>query len=282
MKKTLFVILITAFSLTYLFSGVQQWEYMVVTFGGTYFSDRDNLTLAYLDEGLNGNIQEANILEKNLNILGNHGWELVGITGTIGGDQQLTLKRPYDETISTEERRKAEEIQKSADEKYVQSLIERAETIETTPQTPKRELKELDSFEAAEAKKKSEEEAQKLTEEKNEYLKKAMHDSLSKTDLKILSEEYRNEEGYEFDISLEVLLPKRFLINGDSYRSSSIEEYAEELAPYFELKEFENEEGSSITVSFLLEFDGENEVVGYTIYSYYYSYYRRSGEWSQY
>lgn len=72
-----------------------QWEYLVVTYGKTLFGSPEK-TLAYRSIGLAVTAQEANEIQQSLDILGRFGWEVITIVGSIGGDQQIVMKRRYD------------------------------------------------------------------------------------------------------------------------------------------------------------------------------------------
>ena len=72
----------------------QEWEYLVVTGGGVYF----NLVGEDRKQEEIGFSREANATQDALDILGAQGWELVGIIGAIGGDQEFILKRPKRKT----------------------------------------------------------------------------------------------------------------------------------------------------------------------------------------
>lgn len=260
MKRVLLFLIFAVFSLSCMFSASQQWEYMVITFGETYFSDRNNLTLAYLDEGLNEGIKELEDLEENLNILGKHGWELVGITGTSGEDQQLSLKRLYDKTVSALEKREVNEAKKRIEDKK-------------TTSTKTWKLQELDSIEAKENEK-------KMKEERTASLKNALKTSLKGSGLEVLKEEYSFvSEDSPIEVKLEILLPQRFLINGNSYRKSEVSEYSKENASLFELKEFEVNY-TDVKVIFFLEFNGRKIEVYSTTYSYYVNQMKK-GRWTQ-
>jgi hypothetical protein len=39
---------------------------------------------------------EAVSLQQSMDVLGRFGWELVGVVGSAGGDQQLVIKRVFD------------------------------------------------------------------------------------------------------------------------------------------------------------------------------------------
>jgi len=72
-----------------------QWEYLVVSYGKTLFGNPEK-TLAYRSIGLSATAQEANEIQQGLDVLGRFGWEIITVVGTIGGDQQIVMKRRYD------------------------------------------------------------------------------------------------------------------------------------------------------------------------------------------
>lgn len=88
-----------------------RWEYLVVSFGKTYFSDALNAEdkqsglskLRTLSEAGILIAQEATLTQADMDKLGRYGWELVGIVGAIGGDQKMVFKRPYDPDRSANE-----------------------------------------------------------------------------------------------------------------------------------------------------------------------------------
>lgn len=100
----------------------QEWEYLVVSYGETRFSNpllspESNLA-TYSKVQLFSDIgvtlpSEAISLQRNIDILGMFGWEVVTIVGAIGGDQQIVFKRPYDpeRSAAEAERIKAEREQ---------------------------------------------------------------------------------------------------------------------------------------------------------------------------
>ena len=92
---------------------ITEWEYLVVSFGKTYFSwplnaSEKQLGLsklrAFSDAGiLVAAAQEATSTQAQMDALGRYGWELVGVLGAIGGDQQMVFKRPFDAERSAKE-----------------------------------------------------------------------------------------------------------------------------------------------------------------------------------
>lgn len=149
MKKSLLVMLIVSLICCSLFAADTKWEYMVVSFGSTSFSQFYSKTMAYWDEGIDVTAMGGS-LETALDILGQHGWEVISIVGTIGGDQQVTLKREYDAKRTTNE---LTEIQKNSAlmvDSYEKILAEAAAATKKTETTV--ELIDLDAKEAEEQK----------------------------------------------------------------------------------------------------------------------------------
>ena len=89
-----------------------QWEFLIVSFGKTYFSapieepglkvEGFSKLIGYSRLGI-GSAHEAIVLQQKMDILGKLGWEIVGVLGAIGGDQQMLFKRPYDINRSAKE-----------------------------------------------------------------------------------------------------------------------------------------------------------------------------------
>lgn len=130
-----------------------QWEYLVVSYGKTVFGAPEK-TLAYRSIGLSATAQEANEVQRSLDVLGRFGWEVVTIVGTIGGDQQIVFKRRYDRNRSVNE---GSEILKGR-EVFLRDLLdimqrenrirEEADAAAHAERNKPR-LIELDAFEAA-------------------------------------------------------------------------------------------------------------------------------------
>lgn len=86
-------------------ASAKQWEYLVVSFGKAYFSD-PNLEPETKTAGLSKLVsyskvgivsaQEALTVQWQMDTLGKFGWELIGIVGVIGGDQEMVFRRAYD------------------------------------------------------------------------------------------------------------------------------------------------------------------------------------------
>ena len=81
-----------------------QWEYLVISFGKTYFSSAADISAKQTGQSklmifgpLGGVVaSEALDTQDQVDTLGRYGWELIGVLGAIGGDQQWVFKRPFD------------------------------------------------------------------------------------------------------------------------------------------------------------------------------------------
>lgn len=84
---------------------IKPWEYLVVSFGKTRFGDPvldpelkqagRSKVLSYSEAGVVA-AAEAVLVQRQMDALGRFGWELVAVVGSIGGDQQMIFKRPFD------------------------------------------------------------------------------------------------------------------------------------------------------------------------------------------
>lgn len=130
-----------------------QWEYLVISFGKTYFSSPADIDAKKNGESklmvfgpLGGVVaQEALSTQAQVDTLGRYGWELIGVLGAIGGDQQWVFKRRYDPDRAAQE---AAQIKKEGADLAAardKAAKEEASRPETPPPT---ELVELDSQEA--------------------------------------------------------------------------------------------------------------------------------------
>ena len=98
------VLLLTSVLTTSLPTGVQKWEYLVVSFGTVrdwcgIGAGRDNCVdsqepKAYCHYYLGEECIEAPDTEALLDFQGRNGWELVAVVGQIDGDQEFVFKRP--------------------------------------------------------------------------------------------------------------------------------------------------------------------------------------------
>lgn len=88
------IILVTGFGNSETPGSSQKWEYLIVSVGVGLRSD---FSSAWQDKGGKVGLTEAVDTEKDLDKLGQKGWELVDVVGIIGGDsQEFVFKRPID------------------------------------------------------------------------------------------------------------------------------------------------------------------------------------------
>ena len=73
-----------------------RWEYLVVASRPEFDLAVREVTMQPLAAGMPELpfVYEARLLEGRLNHLGEAGWELVAVVGTVGGDQMYVFKRP--------------------------------------------------------------------------------------------------------------------------------------------------------------------------------------------
>ncbi|HEY9855605.1 MAG TPA: hypothetical protein V6D05_07700, partial [Stenomitos sp.] len=69
-------------------AAADEWEYLVVSNGKVYFGNPSKQSTASVAFS-----EEATSTQSALDKLGQEGWELVGVVGLIGGDQEFLLKR---------------------------------------------------------------------------------------------------------------------------------------------------------------------------------------------
>lgn len=218
MKKVMLLcVLIVVISCQFVFaSSSDNWEYMVVSFGKTYFSDLRSKTMAYWDQGISKSVKGADSIEKDLDILGVHGWEVVSILGTIGGDQQVTFKRPLDASRTSTELQTIDANSEKVVNGYLESLI--AEDKKRKEASPSIEIKlvELDAYEAEQAKLKARADVEAAaTIFFNSLTKKPLDISYSwDTDASSKKDEVRIH--LKFDVT------KECLINSNQYRKSEV------------------------------------------------------------
>jgi len=210
-KKILLFLLITLITLPLFATNNEGYEYMVVSFGTAQFSDIRSKTMAYWEDGISKEALSATSYEKNLDILGEHGWEVISVTGAIGGDQQVILKRNLDI-------KRAESELKTIDansKKVIQGLLEEliAEDNKST-EAEKPKLIELDSYEAKVA----------LEKQRNEFETDFNNNANSLTK-KPLSVTYKwDDEDDDVTVSIDFDVTNECLIQGNKYRVSKVKE----------------------------------------------------------
>jgi hypothetical protein len=162
--------------------------------------------------------QEATSTQKQMDTLGRFGWELVGVVGEIGGDQELLFKRLYDPSRSrTEAKLIALEGQQIAAAEQAEEDAERKTPAPT-------ELVDLDSIErqaAIDAHRKDEE--KRLTDAINSL------QGYKIVDVKTIS---TADSPTASAVSTTVTIDgtKELLQNGNQYRSSQADALAKKVA----------------------------------------------------
>ena len=130
-----------------------QWEYLVISFGKTYFSSPADISSKQTGQSklmifgpLGGVIaSEALDTQDQVDTLGRYGWELIGVLGSIGGDQQWVFKRPFDPDRAAKE---AAQIKKDGDALAAARDKAAKEAAAKPVAAPPTELVDLDAQEA--------------------------------------------------------------------------------------------------------------------------------------
>lgn len=210
-KKILFILLITLITLPIFASADEQYEYMVVSFGTAQFSSIRSKTMAYWDEGISKETLSAESYEKNLDILGANGWQVVSITGAIGGDQQVILKRDLDIKRSETELKTIDKNSKKVIDGWLEKLLAE-DKKENEEEKPK--LIELDSYEKQVA----------LDKQRSDFEKSfsSATNSLTKNPLSVI---YKwDDDDNEVTVIIGFDVTKECLIQGNKYRESKVKE----------------------------------------------------------
>lgn len=203
-------------------SNQPQWEYLVVSFGKVFFSnpmtDPEAKEIGYsklLSFSQAGIVtaQEALSTQRSMDTLGKFGWELVGVVGAIGGDQEMLFKRPFDESRSKQE----EELIKQEGENLRKILeAERAKTSRAAPATELVDLDEIDRIEARNANRKGQE----------DRLRTATASVSTAKPKSILSNSY---SANDVDVTATFVVDgtTELLTDGNKYRSGAAKQLAE-------------------------------------------------------
>ena len=226
------------------------WEYLVLSLGKNYFSSIPsdatyiipNLgfkSLAYRDDGFH-RTNEATTTESQMDILGKNGWELVNIIGMIGGDQQYVFKRPLDVKLYNDTLEESDKI-------YT-TIIERLKN--PSPINESTELVEYEAYKATEEK-------NKITENKDKYIKsKLIEYNKYKIDTYLLRE---SSQDYVPDfLSIYIDASEKLLFDENKYKQSEADQLAQEAKQYFN-KIFSDK--FDVYISIEIEFNGNSHVV---------------------
>ena len=202
-----------------------QWEYIVVSYGKTLFTEPDK-TLAYRGLGLPVG-QEGTGLQKSLDILGRFGWETVAFVGQIGGDQQVVLKRKFDRSRAADE---SQAIAKNK-EVYLKDLADILERQERRAQSEAKaaetsgedgKLIELDAAERA-----------RVVRERMTKLQETAKATIAQSEfaqLGVFSYSPISNYSNDLTITVEVDLTAQFLKNGNSYSKIEVDEHLKKLS----------------------------------------------------
>lgn len=236
-----------------------QWEYIVVSYGKTLF-DSPQKTLAYRTLGLSGG-SEAIDFESNLDIMGRFGWELVTVVGTIGGDQQVVLKRKYDKSRAANEYG----MILRGKELYLKDLgdiIERSNRLaeesrrQAEAERIKPRLVDLDALDEHAAR-----------QRKFQTIEKSYTDAFQRTELAPNSTIIvKRKHTFSNDIIVEIRtnLTESFLKDGNSYRRKEVVAYLKSQIQQYRFKDsaLDKFDGVKISASGFIRFSGEDVEVG--------------------
>lgn len=212
-----------------------KWEYMIVCFGKTLFGDSEKTLLYFGAEELPS---EGKEVQSKLDILGKHGWEVIEIVGSIGGDQQVVLKRIYNQKITDAENVKIEELKKELMDKYIRdyeiylkeqealALKEKEKGSQIEAAAEKKEVlidrDELDTWAIQKQKyQEQEEEATRIQVAAEKYINTVFNEYTAS----FMSDKKLNltENKYNFQIVFD--LTKTFLQNTNQYRKSEVDKF---------------------------------------------------------
>ena len=236
-----------------------QWEYLVVSYGKTLFGSPEK-TLAYRSIGLAATAQEANEIQQSLDILGRFGWEGITVVGSIGGDQQIVLKRRYEKTRVSNE---GLAILRGR-ELYLKDLIdilergrkirEESEAAAVAARNQPR-LVDLDA-------KESEEKRMQLTTELNSKVKSALNDIQGVKEPTVSARVLDSAGKFSF-VDIKIDLTDLMLKDGSNYRASEVKSWLNSIALPTLRRSFNSVGGSlDITVTANINFNGKVEKVG--------------------
>jgi hypothetical protein len=231
-----------------------QWEYLVISYGKNTFSSAEK-TLAYRPVGLVAKAMEATEIQQNLDVLGRFGWEVVTIVGTIGGDQQILLKRRYNKDRASNE---ALAILRGRELnlKDLVGILERARKIRDQPK-----LIELDE---------KEEEDRRI-----EFveLNKRKVDALIKLNgfNNLQSVSVNTSLGIEYlEIEMSFDVTETHLKNQNTYRRSEVAEWLEKVPISTIQKAYESQDFNvTVSAEAKIMFEGNLSTVGTKMASYF-------------
>ena len=236
-----------------------QWEYLVVSYGKTLFGSPEK-TLAYRSIGLAVTAQEANEIQQSLDILGRFGWEVITIVGSIGGDQQIVMKRRYDKNRVANE---GIAILRGR-ELYLKDLIdilERGRKIREESEAATAASRNQPKLIDLDAKEREDKRLQ-FTAELATAVKSALSDVSGVKDPVTSARVLDSDGKYKF-VDVRVDLTDLMLKDGNNYRASEVRNWLNSVL-LASLKRSLNTSGGSIdiTASATITFNGKSEKVG--------------------
>lgn len=236
-----------------------QWEYLVVSYGKTLFGSPEK-TLAYRSIGLAATAQEANEIQQSLDILGRFGWEVITVVGSIGGDQQIVLKRRYEKAKVANE---GLAILRGR-ELYLKDLIdilERGRKIREESEAAALAARNQPRLVDLDAKE-SEEKRMQLTAELNAKVKSALNEIQGAKDPSVSARVLDSAGKYSY-VDIKIDLTDLMLKDGGNYRASEVRNWLNStLIPTLK-RAFNSVSGSlDITVTANINFNGKVEKVG--------------------
>jgi len=242
----------------------KQWEYLVVSFGKIRFIDPTD-TPELKTKGLSKLVSysklgvvsasEALTTQFQMDTLGKFGWELVGVVGAIGGDQELLFKRPFNPGQSKLEAA----IIKKEGETLLAAQNEEA-TMLAVKLKSKVDLVDLDALERAEA-------IDKNRRSQEDHLKKAISDF---SEYPVTSVNVRSTAdsptGTEVRAEIVVDGSAVLLKDGNIYRKSEAKTLAEKVSKELALKAGVRNDsyrysGVTLNVSIKVTYKGVSEIV---------------------
>lgn len=254
----------------------EQWEYLIISMGKVYFADpmTDSETktsgLSKLVSFSKAGIiiaNEAITTQSSIDTLGKFGWELVGVVGQIGGDQEMIFKRQYSAERSKQE---AELVKAEGDRLRAAIEDEKKKAVAATPQNVLIDMDEVERIQAREAFRKNEE----------ERLRMAI-DSVSQYSPIITSVFSAASSPQDSSVAATVSIDgtNSLITDGNKYRSSQAKQMAKAAAvAYFEAARLKQHYSSSYTternplaymggsvkiaVTVVVNFSGEKKTIG--------------------
>lgn len=206
----------------------KQWEYLVVSFGKTLYTDPDDnpetktiglsKLLSYSKAGV-VSAKEALSTQNQMDTLGKFGWELIDVLGSIGGDQQMVFRRHYD----AEQSKKEAVLIREEGERLLAAQQEAASKLARSTKETSAEIVDLDAVERAIA-------TNETRRKEEARLKEAINTIKSHpiSNVKVISTAYAPDAS---NVASEIEVDgSTFLLKENKYRSSEAKAMASQIA----------------------------------------------------